>query len=227
MIGLQFNGTTTPIARLPRHGLARAWLRAHRRERQAVRRRQGVRRRPLGLLVDPADAQPVHDELLIERLALAAPHLAQEVLLVGDLGEVHPHPLGRPVDVARRNLRLGVKATPESPKSAGTAFQVASAFGSSPRRAPIFRAVAVTMDSIMKPVLGTPTGTGLGPTGGMAMQTPTRRFRGTPCSAACGPPSTKPRGLVSPSMSRTAPTPRNAGSIMEKTNGNSTKPSNT
>ena len=41
----------------------RAWLRAHRRERQAVRRRQGVRRRPLGLLVDPADAQPVHDEL--------------------------------------------------------------------------------------------------------------------------------------------------------------------
>ena len=52
-------------ARLPRHGLARAWLRAHRRERQAVRRRQGVRRRPLGLLVDPADAQPVHDELLI------------------------------------------------------------------------------------------------------------------------------------------------------------------
>ena len=50
---------------------------------------------------------------------------------------------------------------------------MASAFGSSPRKRAEFRAVAVTMDSIMKPVLGTPTGTGLGPTGGMAMQTPT------------------------------------------------------
>ena len=33
MIGLQFNGDDADRARLPRHGLARAWLRAHRRER--------------------------------------------------------------------------------------------------------------------------------------------------------------------------------------------------
>ena len=57
------------------------------------------------------------------------------------------------------------KATPESPKSAGTRHWPRPS--APPRKsAPIFRAVAVTMDSIMKPVLGTPTGTGLGPTGG-------------------------------------------------------------
>ena len=33
-------------------------------------------------------------------------------------------------------------------------------------------AVAVTIDSIMKPVFGTPTGSGVLPTGGMATQTP-------------------------------------------------------
>ena len=104
---------------------------------------------------------------------------------------------------------------------------MASAFGSSPRKsAPIFRAVAVTMDSIMKPVLGR-HGTGLGPTGGMAMQTPTPKISGNALFRCLRSTVTKPRGLVSPSMSRTAPTPRNAGSIMEKTNGNSTKPSNT
>ena len=79
----------------------------------------------------------------------------------------------------------------------------------------------------MKPVLGTPTGTGLGPTGGMAMQTPTPKISGNALFRCLRSTVTKPRGLVSPSMSRTAPTPRNAGSIMEKTNGNSTKPSNT
>jgi len=34
------------------------------------------------------------------------------------------------------------------------------------------------MDSIMKPVFGTPTGRGVGPTGGMAMQTPTPKMLG-------------------------------------------------
>ena len=47
MIGLQFNGTTTPIALGYLVMGSLAWLRAHRRERQAVRRRQEVRRRPL------------------------------------------------------------------------------------------------------------------------------------------------------------------------------------
>jgi len=36
----------------------------------------------------------------------------------------------------------------------------------------MFIAVAVTIDSIMKPVLGTPTGTVVGPIGGIATQTP-------------------------------------------------------
>ena len=40
----------------------------------------------------------------------------------------------------------------------------------------MFSAVAVTMDSIMKPVFGTPQGTGVGPTGGMATQTPTEKM---------------------------------------------------
>jgi hypothetical protein len=39
-------------------------------------------------------------------------------------------------------------------------------------------AVAVTIDSIMKPVFGVPTGTGVGPTGGMA--TPRLGVRGIP-----------------------------------------------
>ena len=39
-------------------------------------------------------------------------------------------------------------------------------------------AIAVTIDSIMKPVLGTPTGTGVGPVGGMATQTPSAKISG-------------------------------------------------
>ena len=39
-------------------------------------------------------------------------------------------------------------------------------------------AVAVTMDSIMKPVFGTPHGTGVGPIGGIATQTPTAKMFG-------------------------------------------------
>ena len=36
----------------------------------------------------------------------------------------------------------------------------------------MFFAVAVTIDSIMNPVFGTPTGTGVVPIGGIATQTP-------------------------------------------------------
>ena len=80
MIGLQFNGTTTPIA-LGYLVMARSRLAACSSPRTAgcsasARSMPEAARPPR----DPADAQPVHDELLIERLALAAPHLAQEVL---------------------------------------------------------------------------------------------------------------------------------------------------
>jgi len=37
---------------------------------------------------------------------------------------------------------------------------------------PMFLAVAVTIDSIMNPVFGTPTGTGVAPTGAIATHTP-------------------------------------------------------
>ena len=39
-------------------------------------------------------------------------------------------------------------------------------------------AVAVTMDSIMNPVFGTPVGTGVGSFGAMAMQTPMPKILG-------------------------------------------------
>ncbi len=42
----------------------------------------------------------------------------------------------------------------------------------------MLRAVAVTIDSIMKPVFGTPHGTGVGPVGGIATQTPTEKTLG-------------------------------------------------
>ena len=42
----------------------------------------------------------------------------------------------------------------------------------------MFSAVAVTIDSIMKPVFGTPTGSGVLPTGGMATQTPIAKMFG-------------------------------------------------
>jgi hypothetical protein len=79
----------------------------------------------------------------------------------------------------------------------------------------MFIAVAVTMDSIMKPVLGTPTGTGVAPTGAMATHTPTAKMLGKAGLRWCLSTMTKPRGLVSFSMPRTASTPRNAGSIIE------------
>ncbi len=79
----------------------------------------------------------------------------------------------------------------------------------------MLRAVAVTIDSIMKPVLGTPTGTGVLAIGGIATQTPTEKMSGKAVLRWNLSARMKPRGLVSPSMPRTASTPRNAGSIIE------------
>ena len=85
----------------------------------------------------------------------------------------------------------------------------------------MLRAVAVTIDSIMKPVFGTPTGTGVLPIGGIATQTPTAKISGKAGLRWCLSIRMKPRGLVRPSMPRTAATPRNAGSSIAKTLGSS------
>jgi hypothetical protein len=104
---------------------------------------------------------------------LPAPDLAHEVFLEPDLGQWTHLP-----SLDQLTLRGGIcgwatKATPPSPKSARqTAFQVASSAGSLPASSLEIGGNAVTMLSIMKPVLGTPTGTGVGPIGGMATQTP-------------------------------------------------------
>ena len=76
-------------------------------------------------------------------------------------------------------------------------------------------AVAVTMDSIMKPVFGTPVGTGVALTGAMATHTPIEKMFGKAGLRWCLSTRMKPRGLVSFSMPRTAATPRKAGSIIE------------
>jgi hypothetical protein len=125
-------------------------------------------------LLDLRDVELVEQKTLVERLAFAAANFAQEVFLEGDLGEMNPFALGRPIDVAGWDLRLRQEAMPVSPKSARQiAFQVGCADGVSPlSSAPIFIAVAVTIDSIMNPVFGTPTGTGVAPTGAIATQTP-------------------------------------------------------
>ena len=47
----------------------------------------------------------MHHEPLVDRLGRALLHLADEVLLEGDLRQVYPPAFGEPVDVARRNLR--------------------------------------------------------------------------------------------------------------------------
>src|SRR5690606_4781385 len=66
------------------------------------------------------------------------------------------------------------KAMPVSPMSARQmAFQVACAVAGSPASsARMFCAMAVTIDSIMNPVLGAPVGTGVASTGGIATHTP-------------------------------------------------------
>ena len=80
---------------------------------QPVDLARNVRRRSVGShscagldLLDFGDVELVEQEALVERLALAAPDLAQEVFFEGDLGVVNPFALRRPVDVARRDLRL-------------------------------------------------------------------------------------------------------------------------
>ena len=82
-------------------------------------------------------------------------------------------------------------------------------------------AVAVTIDSIMKPVFGTPQATGVGPIGGMATQTPTEntflKFR--ILLVLVGDDETA--WIDQPSMPRNGAMPRKAGNIIEKPNGNS------
>ena len=67
----------------------------------------------------------------------------------------------------------------------------------------------------MKPVFGTPTGTGVVPTGGMAMQTPSANTSGYFGLRWCRSTTTNPRGLTSPSSPRSAAMPRKAGRIIE------------
>ena len=73
----------------------------------------------------------------------------------------------------------------------------------------------------MKPVFGTPQGTGVGPTGGIATQTPTEKTFGNVGFCWCLSTITKPRGLTSPSMPRNGAMPRNAGRTIEKPKGSS------
>src|SRR3989338_6118478 len=70
---------------------------------------------------------------------------------------------------------IATNAIPPSPKSARqTAFHVALLVGGLPvSSAWMLCAVAVTIDSIMYPVLGVPVGTGVTSTGGIATHTPT------------------------------------------------------
>ena len=75
-------------------------------------------------------------------------------------------------------------------------------------------AVAVTIDSIMKPVFGTPQGTGVGPVGGIATQTPTAKMLGYFGLRWNLSIRVKPRGFDRPSMPRIGATPRKAGSII-------------
>ncbi|OIQ64983.1 hypothetical protein GALL_534620 [mine drainage metagenome] len=71
----------------------------------------------------------------------------------------------------------------------------------------------------MNPVFGVPTGTGVGPTGGMATQTPMPNTSGYVGLRWYSSINTKPRGFTSFSSPRTAATPRNGGRIMENPNG--------
>ena len=76
------------------------------------------------------------------------------------------------------------------------AFHVGRALTGSPfSNAPMLCATAVTMDSIMKPVFGTPTGTGLEPIGGMATQTPMAKMSGKAGLRWYLSTGTKPRGF--------------------------------
>ena len=79
--------------------------------------------------------------------------------------------------------------------------------------------MVVTIDSIMKPVLGAPVGIGVASTGGIATHTPAEKIFGYFGLRWCRSTITKPRGLHRPSTAATASTPLNAGSSMAKANG--------
>ena len=108
------------------------------------------------------------------------------------------------------------KANPRLPKSARqNAFQVGISSGSPPAiTLGRLWAVAVTMLSIMKPVFGTPVGTGVATGGAMAIQTPIAKmflYFGLRWNSST---MTKPRGFTSPSSPISAGIPRNAGNII-------------
>src|SRR3989304_3174036 len=106
------------------------------------------------------------------------------------------------------------------------AFHVAIAEACPPSiEALIFRTAAATMLSIMKPVLGTPVGTGVASVGAMAMQTPTAYMSGYLGDLWNLSTTTKPLGLQRPSTAATAPTPLKDGIIIEYPNGSSRSPS--
>jgi hypothetical protein len=71
----------------------------------------------------------------------------------------------------------------------------------------MLRTMAVTIDSIMKPVFGAPVGTGVGSTGGIATHTPAEKMFGYFGLRWCLSISTKPRGLQSPARRHRDPRP--------------------
>ena len=74
----------------------------------------------------------------------------------------------------------------------------------------------------MNPVLGTPHGTGVGPMGGIATQTPTREHVAEGRVALVLVDQHEAARIDQACRSRAAPaTPRKAGSIMAKANGSS------
>ncbi len=66
-------------------------------------------------LLQLSDLQRFEDHLFIEGFADPFFHLADEIFLKGDLGEVDPFPLFGPGDVPRRVLRHGDKGDPRVP----------------------------------------------------------------------------------------------------------------
>ena len=63
----------------------------------------------------------------------------------------------------------------------------------------------------MKPVFGTPQGTGVGPIGGIATQTPTAKMLGNFGFRWCLSTMVKPRGFDRPSMPATGLMPTEGG----------------
>jgi hypothetical protein len=127
----------------------------------------------LGCLLQLVDAQHLKRELFIKRLAGAGAHLAQEVFFETDLGQCTHLPW-----LDQLTLRGGIcgwatKARRHRRNRQGTPRSSSGFIGLAPvDLGGDVVATAVTMLSIMKPVLGTPTGTGVGPMGGMATHTP-------------------------------------------------------